>query len=124
MADIAGEFGDDALKASKSLMRPLRSALAVPYVGLLLTTKLLAFLGQFALTALSPRIARDIPEIPLAVYVGVALTTLILHRYGTACEKRPGKPDQSTQSRGCVLMVTMDVRYKFSVRLMQLASSE
>ena len=108
------------MKVSKSLMRPLRSALAVPYVGLLLTTKLLAFLGQFALTALSPRIARDIPEIPLAVYVAVALTTLILHRYGTACGHQAWEPDQTPQQG---LPFNND-HGQFSVRLMQLASSQ
>lgn len=77
----AGEHGDDALKKSAQLVEPIRKVLAGPYVGLLLTPKLLAFLGRLFLTSLSPRIAKDVPEIPILAYLLLALATVVLNRH-------------------------------------------
>lgn len=68
------------MRASANLVQPVRQWLALPYVGLLLIPKLLAFLGRLFLTSLSPRIARDVPEIPIVAYIAIAAATLVLNR--------------------------------------------
>lgn len=79
----AGEYGDDAVKASQRAVQPVRSALAFPFIGLLIISKLLGFVGRILLTQLSPRIARDVPEIPIGIYVLVGAVTLVISRWAT-----------------------------------------
>jgi hypothetical protein len=63
-------------------MDPLWKVVAFPYAGLLLTAKLLAVAAEIFFTrVLTPRVARELPEIPMSVYVMVAAATLLLNRY-------------------------------------------
>ena len=81
MARPAGDEGEEAVKKSKAAMQPLWKVVAFPYAGLLLTAKLLAVAGEIFFTrVLTPRVARELPEIPMGVYVLVAATTLLLNR--------------------------------------------
>jgi len=76
-----GDEGDEAVKKSRVAMEPLWKVVAFPYAGLLLAAKALAVLGEVFFTrVLTPRVARELPEIPMAVYVVVAAATLLLNR--------------------------------------------
>jgi len=69
------------VKKSRVAMEPLWKVVAFPYAGLLLAAKALAVLGEVFFTrVLTPRVARELPEIPMAVYVVVAAATLLLNR--------------------------------------------
>ena len=76
----AGEQGDFAIKQSAKQIQPARKVFAFPFLGLLVTSKLLGFAGRMALVNLDPRITAEIPEIPIAIYVLIAVATLIIHR--------------------------------------------
>ena len=77
----AGTNGRDALKQSQAKIGPLRKFMAYPFLGFLISARLLAIMGEtFFVRILSPRIAREVPEIPLIVFLLVSTTTLALNR--------------------------------------------
>lgn len=77
----AGESGKQAIEKSKERVKPIRRSLAYPFLGLLISARLIAIMGEtFFIRILSPRIAKEIPEIPLVVFLLVSSTTLALNR--------------------------------------------
>ena len=77
----SGESGKAAIKKSEERVKPIRGIMAYPFLGLLISARLIAILGEtFFIRILSPRIAKEIPEIPLVVFLVVSSTTLALNR--------------------------------------------
>lgn len=77
----AGEVGREAIQKSQERVQPIRKTFAYPFLGLLLSARLIAIMGEtFFIRILSPRIAKEVPEIPLAVFLLVSFTTLALNR--------------------------------------------
>lgn len=61
-------------------MKSLRAAAALPFLGLKIFTVLLKpFQGQ-VLAALPMRYFRELPEIPIALYVGFTVLGIMIHR--------------------------------------------
>ena len=78
---LVGEAGKTAIEKSKQRVKPVRGVLAYPFLGLLISARLIAILGEtFFIRILSPRIAKEIPEIPLLAFLLVSFTTLALNR--------------------------------------------
>ena len=76
----AGQEGWQAIAKSKQVIQPLRAALALPFLGLLVVTRLLEPLKGHVLVALPVRYYRELPEIPIAIYVGLTILSVILNR--------------------------------------------
>ena len=75
-----GEKGWKALEKSKQVVQPLRAAVALPFLGLIIFTRLLDPLKGQALAALPMRYYRELPEIPIALYLGFTILAVIIHR--------------------------------------------
>lgn len=76
----AGQEGRKALERSKQLVQPLRAAVALPFLGLILFTRILTPLKGRLLAALPMRYYRELPEIPIALYFGFTVLAVIIHR--------------------------------------------
>lgn len=76
----AGEEGRKALEKSKQLVQPLRAAVALPFLGLILFTRFLNPLKGIVLAALPTRYYHDLPEIPIVLYFGFTVLAVIIHR--------------------------------------------
>ena len=76
----AGQEGWQAIAKSKQVIQPLRAALALPFLGLLVITRILEPLKGRVLVALPVRYYRELPEIPIAIYVGLTILSVILNR--------------------------------------------
>jgi hypothetical protein len=75
-----GAEGMAAVRRSRALLRPLRWALGVPFVGLVVAARL-AEAGKGALlSAMPPRYYRELVELPLALMVGGAVLGAALAR--------------------------------------------
>ncbi len=81
--DVAGQEGWQAIAKSKHVIQPLRAAVALPFLGLIVITRILKPLQGRVLAALPMRYYRELPEIPIAVYIGFVVLSVILHRYAT-----------------------------------------
>ena len=70
-----------AIARSKQLIQPLRAAVGLPFLGLIVVTRVLAPLKDRVLAALPMRYYSELPEIPIAVYAGFTILSVIAHRY-------------------------------------------
>lgn len=75
-----GQEGWQAIARSKTFIKPLRAAVALPFLGLIVGTRILNPLKMRLLTALPMRYYRELPEIPIALYVGSAILSVIINR--------------------------------------------
>ena len=66
-------------------MQPLRAAVALPFLGLILFTRFLNPLKGIVLAALPMRYYHDLPEIPIVLYFGFTVLAVIIHRCGHIC---------------------------------------
>lgn len=80
VAVLDGQEGRKALERSKQLVQPLRAAVALPFLGLILFTRILTPLKGRLLAALPMRYYRELPEIPIALYFGFTVLAVIIHR--------------------------------------------
>ncbi|KAL3143273.1 hypothetical protein ABBQ38_002118 [Trebouxia sp. C0009 RCD-2024] len=80
VAVLDGQEGRKALDRSKQLVQPLRAAVALPFLGLILFTRILTPLKGRLLAALPMRYYRELPEVPIALYFAFTVLAVIIHR--------------------------------------------
>ena len=68
------------LERSRKLAEPLHRPLVVPYVGLTVVTRAMSAAKGALLAAIPTRWVREIPEIPIAVYVLLMIVSVLLTR--------------------------------------------
>ncbi len=76
-----------AIRRSQSLLKPLRWVLAGPFLGLLLSKRLLDVAKGLLLTAMPPRFYRQLPEVPIGILVGATLLSVVLARCACATSR-------------------------------------
>jgi hypothetical protein len=70
-----------AIQRSKRLVEPLRSTLAVPFLGLLFLSRALDPIKGILLTRIPERFYRELPEIPLALLILATIASVIIGRW-------------------------------------------
>lgn len=79
-AIFEGSQGVDAIKRSWGLLKKLKWQLAVPFVGMVVGSRLVEAAKGYLLTAMPPRHYRELVELPILVVVAGAVLSLILAR--------------------------------------------
>ena len=80
----AGLEGEAAMARAKELVRPLRAAAALPFLGLMFLTNIMEPVKGQVLAAMPVRWYRELPEIPILVFIAFSLLTLVIQRSVTA----------------------------------------
>ena len=76
----AGLNGKEAIARSREVVQPLRRAMALPFLGLIVLAKIMGPLRLAVLARLPQRYYWDLPEIPLVAYVGITLFGVTMQR--------------------------------------------
>lgn len=79
-AVLEGQRGMAAIQRSRTLLHPMRWALAVPFVGLVVVARLLEAGKGAVLSAVPPRFYKELLEIPVTLVVGGAVAGMVLAR--------------------------------------------
>ena len=79
-AALEGLTGVDAVKRSHKLVKPIRWALAVPFVGLVVSQRGAEALKGQLLAAMPPRFYKELIELPAALLIGGFVLALLLSR--------------------------------------------
>jgi hypothetical protein len=79
-AVLEGRTGWDALKRSRTLIAPVKWALAVPFVGLVVAARLLEAVRGRLLASMPQRFYKELVEIPIVIVVGGAVAAVLLAR--------------------------------------------
>lgn len=80
VAALEGLKGLDAVKRSHKLVKPIRWALAVPFVGLVVSARGAEALKGQILAAMPPRFYKELIELPAALLIGGFVLSLLLSR--------------------------------------------
>ncbi|DBA68982.1 TPA: hypothetical protein ACH3X2_013154 [Trebouxia sp. C0005] len=80
VAVLDGQEGWQAIARSKDLIQPLRAAVALPFLGLIVISRILDPLRLQVMAALPTRYYRELPEIPIALYIGFQVASVIVNR--------------------------------------------
>jgi hypothetical protein len=80
VAALEGLKGLDAVKRSHTLVKPIRWALAVPFVGLVVSARGAEALKGQMLAAMPPRFYKELIELPAALLIGGFVVSLLLSR--------------------------------------------
>lgn len=80
VAVLEGREGWQAITRSKEVIQPLRAAVALPFLGLIVVSRILEPLKGQVLAALPMRYYRELPEIPIALYISFSVASVIINR--------------------------------------------
>lgn len=80
VAVLEGQEGWQAIARSKEVIQPLRAAVALPFLGLIVVSRILEPLKGRVLAALPMRYYRELPEIPIVLYIGFSVVSVIINR--------------------------------------------
>jgi hypothetical protein len=80
IAALDGLHGLDAVKRSHKLIKPIRWALAIPFVGLVVSARGAEALKGQMLAAMPPRFYKELIELPAALLIGGFVLSLLLSR--------------------------------------------
>jgi hypothetical protein len=80
VAALEGLKGLDAVKRSHTLVKPIRWALAVPFLGLVVSARGAEALKGQLLAAMPPRFYKELIELPAALLIGGFVLSLLLSR--------------------------------------------
>lgn len=80
VAALEGLQGLDAVKRSHKLVKPIRWALAIPFVGLVVSQRGAEALKGQLLAAMPPRFYKELIELPAALLIGGFVLSLLLSR--------------------------------------------
>ena len=94
----AGLNGKEAIARSREVVQPLRRAMGLPFLGLIVLAKIMSPLRLAVLARLPQRYYWDLPEIPLAAYIAITLFGVTMQR----CD--------STVIVGLYIIVVVDCR--------------